>query len=346
VEKLKTAQIDEWSDIEEEGAAPLPVTQCVGMSEVGQRLDKVAAKLFPDYSRSRLQTWIEEGHLLVDGQPATIKTVLRGAEILSLQAQPDPSELAFLPEAVPFEVLADDPAVIVVNKAAGLVVHPAAGNWQGTLLNGLLHRYPEVVSVPRAGIVHRLDKETSGVMVVARSLIAQTDLVRQLQARTMKREYRALVWGDVQQAGTVTQPLGRHPQDRLRMAVVATGKPATTHYTPLAQGELAGQTVTWVKCQLETGRTHQIRVHLQFLGHPLVGDPVYGKVLAATPGSTATKLKIPTVLPVSFARQALHATDLQFAHPTDGYSVSYHAPLPDDLRTLLAAAGIAIPPSA
>ena len=327
-----------------EAATPLPspelsakLSTIVPYTLTGQRLDKVVAGLFSDYSRSRLQDWIEKGLLLLDGKPATRKLQVRGGEKITLTPEPDLSDSAFSPEDLDLQVLADDEGVIVINKAAGMVVHPAVGNWQGTLLNGLLHHYPELALIPRAGIVHRLDKDTSGVMVVARSLIAQTDLVRQLQARTVKREYRALVWGELKQGGTVDVAIGRHPQDRLRMAVLSSGKPAITHYQPLAQGMLAGQAVTWVRCELETGRTHQIRVHMQHLGFPLVGDPLYGRKYNAAQLSAMME----SAGVGGFTRQALHALHLRFIHPVDNQSHHYTAPLPDDLQHLLDATQIA-----
>ena len=230
-------------------------------------------------------------------------------------------ELAFAPEPVEFPVVFEDDDMVVVNKPAGLVVHPAAGNWSKTLLNGLLFRYPQSVSVPRAGIVHRLDKETSGLMVVARTLEAQTHFVRQLQDRTVRREYLALVWGETPESGTIDQPVGRHPRDRIKMAVLqtASGKPAITHYRRLETGVYHGSPVSLIKCRLETGRTHQIRVHMQFAGHPLVGDPLYGKSHLAS----------------VFHRQALHAFRLGLVHPSSGRPCEWMALLPDDMRNLL-----------
>jgi 23S rRNA pseudouridine1911/1915/1917 synthase len=223
-------------------------------------------------------------------------------------------------------ILHEDAELMIIDKPAGLVVHPAAGNWSGTLLNGLLHHFPAISGVPRAGIVHRLDKETSGLMVVAKTLQSQTDLVRQLQARTVKREYLALVWGSPQISGKIDAAIGRHPRDRIKMAVTdnASAKPAVTHYQRIATGTLDGRPVSLVRCQLETGRTHQIRVHMQSIGFTLVGDPLYGK---------------PHLAPV-FPRQALHAYRLGLIHPATGKDCEWQSVLPEDFAGLLMRAGI------
>lgn len=289
--------------------------------EGGERLDKILARRLPQYSRSRIQRWMEDGHVTVDGKQGQAKRMAIGGEEIIVLPQLAEEELAFTAEPVGFPVVFEDGDLIVVNKPAGLVVHPAAGNWSGTLLNGLLHRYPQSVSIPRAGIVHRLDKDTSGLMVVAGTLEAQTDLVRQLQARTVRREYLALVWGETPEYGTVDQPVGRHPRDRIKMAVVqtASGKPAVTHYRRLETGMCHGSVVSLIKCRLETGRTHQIRVHMQFAGHPLVGDPLYGKPHLAS----------------VFHRQALHAFRLGLSHPAKRNMCDWMAPLPEDMKSLL-----------
>jgi 23S rRNA pseudouridine1911/1915/1917 synthase len=229
---------------------------------------------------------------------------------------PDQELLAQTPEDIPLEVLFEDESLLVINKPAGMVVHPGSGNWSGTLMNALLHRDPRLAGVPRAGIVHRLDKDTSGLLVVARTLAAQTDLVRQLQARTVKREYLAVAIGTLEGQGCVDAPIGRHPVQRTRMAVVQGGKPAITHYRVLACH--AGATL--LGCRLETGRTHQIRVHMAFLGHPLLGDPVYGRTVPGLP---------------DFPRQALHAARLGLIHPVSGASLFWEAPLPEDMQELL-----------
>ncbi|RJG06279.1 RluA family pseudouridine synthase [Noviherbaspirillum cavernae] len=292
----------------------------------GVRLDKALSQLIPQYSRSRIQQWIDAGHVTMDGDTARAKTLVLGDETLIIQPQSAPDEQAYKPEPMDLSIVHEDSALIVINKPAGLVVHPAAGNWSGTLLNGLLHRFPANGGVPRAGIVHRLDKETSGLMVVARTLEAQTDLVRQLQARSVKREYLALVWGLPQVTGRIEAAIGRHPRDRIKMAVSTSpsAKPAITHYQRLATGSIDGRAVSLVRCQLETGRTHQIRVHMQSMGFPLVGDPLYGKPHLAS----------------TFGRQALHAYRLGLIHPASGDECAWSAPLPDDLSALLVSAGI------
>ncbi|MBR8142847.1 RluA family pseudouridine synthase [Burkholderia sp. AU19243] len=299
----------------------------------GERLDKALAQLFPEFSRSRLQSWIDAQRVLVDGAPAKIRQpVPLGAKIALV---PDllPEQLAFTPEPVPLDVIYEDDALVVINKPAGLVVHPAAGNWSGTILNGLLHRYGDAAAgLPRAGIVHRLDKETSGLMVVARTLAAQTDLVRQLQARTVKRRYFALVWGTMPDEGTIDAPIGRDPRERTRMAVVtgASGKPARTHFRTVDTCVWQRQPVSAIQCDLETGRTHQIRVHCSHAGHPLLGDPVYGR---------ARGKRSVAPLPNGFARQALHAWRLGLVHPVTGKTMQWRCPLPDDMNALVAALG-------
>lgn len=282
----------------------------------GTRLDQVLAQLLPEYSRSRLQQWIKSGRVEVDGKVMQPKDKLWGGETILLDPEPDPDETAFQAENIPLQRVYEDEAIVVINKPAGLVVHPGSGNWQGTLLNGLLYLFPQLSGVPRAGIVHRLDKDTSGLMVVAKTLAAQTDLVRQLQARSVKREYLALVEGVLKGSGKIDAPIGRHPTQRVKMAVVDSGKPAVTHYTVLEA--LPGCTL--VRCSLETGRTHQIRVHMLSLGHPLVGDPVYGKLR----GSAA-----------QFGRQALHAERLALKHPQSVELMSWQADMPADMQQLL-----------
>ncbi|MBR7916223.1 RluA family pseudouridine synthase [Burkholderia vietnamiensis] len=312
-------------------AAPRVVE--VPLSLAGERLDKALAQLFPEFSRSRLQSWIEAQRVLIDGAPAKIRQpVPLGAKI---ELVPDllPEQLAFAAEPVPLDVIYEDDALVVINKPAGLVVHPAAGNWSGTLLNGLLHRYGDAAAgLPRAGIVHRLDKETSGLMVVARTLAAQTDLVRQLQARTVKRRYFAVVWGTMPEEGTIDAPIGRDPRERTRMAVVtgASGKPARTHFRTVDTCVWQRQPVSAIQCDLETGRTHQIRVHCSHAGHPLLGDPVYGR---------ARGKRSVTPLPNGFARQALHAWRLGLVHPVTGKTMQWRCPLPDDMNELVAALG-------
>ena len=247
------------------------------------------------------------------------KQKLWGGEQIEIAEAPDQHLLSARPEDIAIDVVYEDEALIVINKPAGLVVHPGSGNWTGTLQNALLHHAPELDQVPRAGIVHRLDKDTSGLMVVARTLEAQTDLVRQLQARTVKRYYYALVRGNLERGGTVDAPIGRHPAQRTKMAIVQNGKPARTHYRIVERF----LDCTLVECALETGRTHQIRVHMTSIGHPLVGDPVYGTGTSRVP------------LGPAFARQALHARRLGLTHPVSGKSMLWKSDLPDDMAELV-----------
>ncbi|WP_075644220.1 RluA family pseudouridine synthase [Caballeronia cordobensis] len=299
----------------------------------GERLDKVLARIFPEFSRNRMQGWIEEGRVRVDGALAKVRQPVPLGATITLVPDLLPEQLAFAPEAVPLHIVYEDETLVVINKPAGMVVHPAAGNWSGTLLNGLLHRYGEAAAgLPRAGIVHRLDKETSGLMVVARTLQAQTDLVRQLQARTVKRRYVAFVWGAMRDEGTIDAPIGRDPRERTRMAVVqsASGKPARTHFKTIDRTTWHGQPVSAIHCDLETGRTHQIRVHCAHAGHPLLGDPVYGR---------ARGKRSVTPLPNGFARQALHAWRLGLIHPATGKDVHWRADVPEDIAALAAELG-------
>lgn len=292
----------------------------------GLRLDQAAAQLFPSYSRGRLQKWIRSGELTVDGRGEKPTYRITGIETLRLDAIAE-REGEVLPQAIPLKIIHADPDLVVVDKPAGLVVHPAAGNPDGTLQNGLLNFDPELAAVPRSGIVHRLDKDTSGVMVVARSLRAHASLVRQLQSREMGRVYLAVVSGELIAGGTVDRPIGRHPRDRKRMAVVASGKPAVSHYRVLER--FTGYTC--LEVSLDTGRTHQIRVHMAHLGHPLVGDPVYGRKSGsrgAAPAAIVAAVR-------SFPRQALHARLLRLVHPASGKPVSYEAPPPADIGELL-----------
>lgn len=302
----------------EAAEADFDEVQSVPDSCAGMRLDQVLASLMPDLSRNRLQGWIRDGRVLVDGAACAPKQKMRGGELLQIDAAPEPEVTAFQPEPIALDIVFEDDAILVINKPAGLVVHPGSGNWSGTLLNGLLHHDAALAAVPRAGIVHRLDKETSGLMVVAKSLLAQTHLVRQLQARSVSREYLALAHGRMALSGTVDAPIGRHPTQRTRMAVVPNGREAVTHYTV----ERSYVDCTRVVCRLETGRTHQIRVHMAHLGHPLVGDPLYGRKRSANP------------LLDAFPRQALHARRLVLIHPKSGETVSWQAPVPADMSAL------------
>nr|WP_228720635.1 23S rRNA pseudouridine(1911/1915/1917) synthase RluD [Nitrogeniibacter mangrovi] len=287
----------------------------------GKRLDQALAAMYPDLSRNRLQQWIRDGRVLVDGEAGAPKRKVRGGELLQVDTEPAVEATAFEPEPIALTIVYEDEAILVIDKPAGLVVHPGSGNWHGTLLNGLLHYQATLAAVPRAGIVHRLDKETSGLMVVAKTLAAQTHLVRQLQARSVSREYVALVHGRVAGGGAVDAPIGRHPTVRTRMAVVPGGREAVTHYQP----ERRFAECTLVACRLETGRTHQIRVHMAHIGHPLVGDPVYGRRRCANAVLQA------------FERQALHARRLGLIHPVSGEALEWNAPIPRDFHALLVA---------
>jgi len=294
----------------------------------GRRFDAVLAELFPEYSRSRLAAWIKSGDVLLDGQTVRPRDPLRGGERVTLAAvQEIQTEAA--PEDIPLDILYEDDDVFVLDKPAGLVVHPGAGNHTGTLVNALLFRDPELAALPRAGIVHRLDKDTSGVMVVARTLPAHTGLVAQLSAREVHRQYLAVVVGALVSGGTANAPIDRHPRDRLRMAVRDDGKDAVTHYR-LRERFRAH---TALECRLETGRTHQIRVHMQHQRHPIVGDPLYGGPLKLPKGASET---LTTTLR-GFGRQALHAETLEFAHPVGGQPVRASAPVPADMIELLRA---------
>lgn len=302
----------------------------------GKRLDAVAAMIFDTYSRSRLQSWITEGYLTVDGQTRRPRDKIVGGELLSLQLPPDlladmlteadgDGEHSFVPEPIDLNIVHEDEHILIINKPAGLVMHPAPGNRRGTLLNGLLHYSAAQAGVPRAGIVHRLDKETTGLCVVARTLEAHTHLVRQLQSREMGRTYTAVVVGEVPINGTIDAPIGRHPRDRKRMAVLDSGRPAVTHYECMERYLGCAK----VKVKLETGRTHQIRVHMTHIGHALIGDPVYGRRLAVLPRQVAN---VPAV--AGFTRQALHATKLELIHPGSDEFMSFEAPMPEDMERL------------
>lgn len=286
----------------------------------GLRLDQALARLLPEHSRSRLAAWVKQGKVSLGDTPVEPKRKVWGGERITLAAAPSPEVTAQQPEDIPLAILHEDEDILVIDKPAGLVVHPGSGNWQGTLLNALLHHAPQLAGMPRAGIVHRLDKDTSGLLVVAKTLAAQTDLVRQLQAHTVRRHYLALAHGIVARDGVVDAPIGRHPVQRTKMAVVSGGRAARTHYHLLERFARA----SLLECALETGRTHQIRVHMADIGHPLVGDPVYGPRRTAQP------------LLAGFPRQALHAWRLVLAHPATRLEMGWEAPLPEDFAQLLA----------
>jgi 23S rRNA pseudouridine1911/1915/1917 synthase len=298
-------------------AAPDVVRLTLPVACRGLRLDQALARLLPDYSRNRLARWARTGRVRVDGRPAAPRHKVGGGEAVELDLYPTEDALKDRGEDIPLDRMHEDETLLVVNKPAGLVVHPGSGNRQGTLLNALLHHEPALADVPRAGIVHRLDKDTSGLLVVAKTPAAQADLARQLRARSVKREYLAVVHGRPPREGRVDAPIGRHPVSRTRMAVTAKGRPATTHFQVLERYSGAAL----LRCRLETGRTHQIRVHLASLGHPLVGDPTYGKRNSAIP----------------FPRQALHAERLALVHPVTRKEMAWRAEPPPDMRDLIAA---------
>ncbi|WP_115530963.1 23S rRNA pseudouridine(1911/1915/1917) synthase RluD [Xanthomonas campestris] len=295
-------------------------------SAAGRRFDAVLAELFPEFSRSRLSEWIKSGDALLDGETARPRDTLRGGETVQVQVVLETQTHA-APQDIPLNVLYEDDQVLVIDKPAGLVVHPGAGNPDGTLVNALLFRDPNLAAVPRAGVVHRLDKDTSGVMVVARTLQAQTALVEQLSARDVHRQYLAVVVGALVSGGTADAPIDRHPRDRLKMAVRDDGRDAVTHYR-LRERFRAH---TALECRLETGRTHQIRVHMAHLKSPIVGDPLYGGALKLPKGATDTLVAELR----GFKRQALHAETLEFLPPVSGEPVRASAPVPEDLQRLM-----------
>jgi 23S rRNA pseudouridine1911/1915/1917 synthase len=306
----------------------------VSTEHSGKRLDQVATVLFDSYSRGRIQEWIKQAAITVDGESRRPKDKLLGGEIISLTVVLEEEE-RWQPQEIAINEVYSDEHIIVINKPGGLVVHPGAGMPDGTLLNGLLYRYPELAMLPRAGIVHRIDKDTTGLMVVARSLLAHTSLVQQLQDRSLGREYEALVMGELTGGGVIDKPIGRHPTQRIKMAVVErtpkaqAGKEAVTHYRLVKR--FSGY--THIACQLETGRTHQIRVHLAHIKHPLLGDPVYltrQRWVAGTADELKEALKV-------FRRQALHAKKLTLVHPYSGDTMEWESELPEDMQLLLSA---------
>jgi len=297
-------------------------------SQAGLRVDVALQQLLPEFSRSKLQEWIKNEFVTVNQSVITSKHKVYAGDEIKVIVQQNPENNAFLPEAIPLDIVFEDETLLVINKPAGMVVHPAVGNWSGTLLNALLHHIPDIGNIPRCGIVHRLDKETSGLLVVAKTLSAQTHLVQQLQARTVKREYRAIVWGQLWKNGVVNQPIGRHPSIRTRMAVHLSGKPAITHYEILERFGVH----TYLRCNLETGRTHQIRVHMQYLKAPIVGDPVYGlkSIMPIKSMSDTLRQHI-----LGFHRQALHAIRLGLIHPLTSEAMEWSIDLPNDMKALL-----------
>lgn len=289
------------------------------------RLDQAAAQLFPDYSRARLQGWIKSGALTLNRQQARPRDKVLGGEQLEIRATLQ-DEGEWQPQVIDFGLLYEDEALIVLNKPAGLVVHPAAGHADGTLINALLHHCPSLAQLPRAGIVHRLDKDTSGLMVVAKTPAAHHALVKQLQARSVHREYEALVFGRLTGGGVVSEPIGRHPRQRKKMAVVGGGKEAVTHYRLIRRFDHFSH----VRCLLETGRTHQIRVHMAHIHHPLIGDPLYAGRPRIPKGASAALIDAVR----AFSRQALHARRLELLHPLTGEAAHWESELPEDFTAL------------
>jgi 23S rRNA pseudouridine1911/1915/1917 synthase len=303
----------------------------VPVAAAGRRFDQSLAEMFPDYSRSRLTGWIKEGKVTLDGAVVAPRHLVRGNERVVLEAELE-AEVDAQPEAIALSIIHEDADLMVIDKPVGLVVHPGAGNPAGTMLNALLHHDPALAEIPRGGIVHRLDKDTSGLMVVAKTLAAQTALVGMLSRHEVHRQYEAVVLGTLVAGGTVDEAIGRHQHDRLKQGVRDVemgGKEAVTHYR--VRERFRAHTV--LQCNLETGRTHQIRVHLSHIGHPLVGDPLYGNGLRLPRG--ASQLLIDALR--GFRRQALHAEKLAFEHPVTGHYLAFESPRPADQEALLEA---------
>ena len=314
--------------------SPIQASVIIDSQYNGQRLDVVASTLFDQYSRAMIQRWIRGSQLLLNDQPSTIKTKVYQGMIIDLHAETEVQQI-WQAQDIPLDIVFEDEQILVINKPAGLVVHPAAGNPDGTLLNALLHHCPALSQVSRAGIVHRLDKETTGLLVVAKTLNSQTSLVRQMQQRSVKRIYMAIAQGHIGKAGTIDAPIGRHPVNRKKMAVLdkandfqkSSGKAAITHYEPIQQFEH----YSLIEVSLETGRTHQIRVHFSHIQHPLLGDPVYG-------GRPKNKAHQPDALQLAisgFNRQALHAKQLQFFHPSNNQLLTFSSPIANDMAQLI-----------
>ena len=304
-----------------------PIIKHLTEESAGKRLDVVLADIFPEYSRSRLKIWIEQGQVLVNGHVAKPKLKMSGDEELQLSVQSIESEENCVAQDIPLDIVYQDDSIIVINKPADFVVHPAAGHYSGTMQNALLHHDVSLAEIPRAGIVHRLDKDTTGLMVVARNLSSHKYLVDQIQRHEVIREYQAVVYGVMTGGGMVDQPIGRHPRDRIKMAVRENGREAVTHYRLLRRFREHSH----IKVQLETGRTHQIRVHMSHLHHPIVGDPVYAGRHRVPAGAQQELLDYLQ----AFRRQALHAWRLSFVHPESAEEVTFEAPLPDDMQQLI-----------
>ena len=309
--------------------AQLILSAEVRPEQMGQRLDQTLAELFPDYSRSRLKTWIEDDLVLVNGQVNNVpRSKVYGGEQVEITVEVE-DETRFEAENIPLDIVYEDEHILVINKPKDFVVHPGAGNPKGTVLNALLYHYPEIAEVPRAGIVHRLDKDTTGLMVVAKTIPAQTKLVRDLQKRKITREYEAIASGIMTKGGTVDQPMARHPTKRTHMAVHPLGKPAVTHYRIMERF----RDYTRLRLRLETGRTHQIRVHMAHIAHPLLGDQTYGGRPRPPKNASEELMRVMR----EFKRQALHAVMLRLAHPISGEMMEWYAPLPADFVELVEA---------
>ncbi|WP_275075566.1 23S rRNA pseudouridine(1911/1915/1917) synthase RluD [Providencia rettgeri] len=310
-------------------AQQVQLSAIIAESQLGQRLDQALAELFPDYSRSRIKEWILDDRVQVNGKVINKpKEKVLGSEQILIDALIE-EDNRWEPQDIPLNVIYEDEDILIINKPRGLVVHPGAGNPDGTILNALLYRYPEIVDVPRAGIVHRLDKDTTGLMVVAKTVPAQTHLVESLQLREITREYEAVAVGRMTAGGMVEEPISRHPTKRTHMAVHPMGKPAVTHYRIMEHFRAH----TRLRLRLETGRTHQIRVHMAHINHPLIGDQLYGGRPRPLKGATEEFLEVMR----NFDRQALHATMLRLYHPISCIQMEWHAPLPDDMVKLIEA---------
>ena len=308
-------------------AQEIQLTATINESQLGQRLDQALAELFPDYSRSRIKEWILDDRVQVNGRLVNKpKEKMLGGEQISIDALID-EDMRFEPQNLPLNIVYEDDDILVINKPRDFVVHPGAGNPDGTVLNALLYHYPDIADVPRAGIVHRLDKDTTGLMVVAKTVPAQTRLVESLQLREITRDYEAVANGRMTAGGKVEEPISRHPTKRTHMAVNPMGKPAVTHYRVMEHFRAH----TRLRLRLETGRTHQIRVHMAHINHPLVGDQLYGgrpRPLKGASDEFRDALR-------EFDRQALHATMLRLYHPITGIQMEWHAPIPDDMVKLI-----------
>lgn len=300
---------------------------------LGERIDKVATLLFHDFSREQIKAWLDDGSLTVNGQIQKPKYRLKSGDELALQAVLQDQQ-ADIPENIPLDIIYEDEAIVIINKPDGMVVHPGAGNWTGTLVNALLYHYPQSRLLPRAGLVHRIDKHTTGLLVVAKDSQSQLHLIHQLKQKSVYRHYQALVLGnatELHQHRTIDASIARHPSQRTKMAVVSNGKPAITHLDKITQ---ICDGVSLVNLHLETGRTHQIRVHLSHLGFPLLGDPVYGSLRKTTILLNQLEPSQKTVVE-NFQRQALHAYELGLIHPKTGQLIKVQAPLPDDMQQLI-----------